>query len=125
MYVQDLDLFVDLFVTAQILEETPALLSLGQLCEDHGYSDEWTSGEKPHLILKMEEIQCKTESYVPIGVPRIINETCKLDHEYLYNIVTAGLNISRFNIESSIYTKSEYTQSSTSHLLHDSTETQK
>ena len=35
-----------LFVTVQILEDTPAVLSLG---EDHGYSHEWTS-PKPHLI---------------------------------------------------------------------------
>ena len=24
-------------------------LSLGKLCEDHGYSYEWASGQKPHL----------------------------------------------------------------------------
>ena len=41
---------LDLFVTIQILEDTPAVLSLSKLCEDHGYSDEWTSGQKPHLI---------------------------------------------------------------------------
>ena len=46
VYVHDLDLFV----TAQILEDTPAVLSLGKLCEDHGYSYEWASGQKPHLI---------------------------------------------------------------------------
>ena len=28
----------NLFVTVQSLEETPAVLSLGTLCEDHGYS---------------------------------------------------------------------------------------
>ena len=27
---------LDLFVTVQLLEETPAVLSLGKLCEDHG-----------------------------------------------------------------------------------------
>ena len=27
----------DLFVTVMLLEETPAVLSLGKLCEDHGY----------------------------------------------------------------------------------------
>ena len=36
VYVHDLDLFV----TLQILEETPAVLSLGTFCEDHGYSYE-------------------------------------------------------------------------------------
>ena len=38
---------LDLFVTVQILEDAPAVLSLGKLCEDHGYSCEWTSGQKP------------------------------------------------------------------------------
>ena len=39
-------------MTVQILEETSAVLSLGKLCQDHGYSYEWASGQKPHLILK-------------------------------------------------------------------------
>ena len=42
VYVFDLDLFVE----AQILEHMSAVLSLGKLCEDHGYSYEWTSGQK-------------------------------------------------------------------------------
>ena len=37
VYVQDLDLFC----TVQLLEETPAVLSLGQLCSEHGCSCEW------------------------------------------------------------------------------------
>ena len=36
VYVYDLDLFA----TVQLLEDTPALLSLGKLCEDHGYTHE-------------------------------------------------------------------------------------
>ena len=32
--------FDDLFVTAQILEDTPAVPSVGKLCEDQGYSNE-------------------------------------------------------------------------------------
>ena len=38
-----------MFLTVKILEDTPAVLSLGKLCEDHGYSDEWTKGQKPCL----------------------------------------------------------------------------
>ena len=41
-YVHDLDLFV----TVQILDDTPAVLSLGKLCEEHSYSCEWASGQK-------------------------------------------------------------------------------
>ena len=31
---------VDMFLTVKILEDTPAVLSCGKLCEDHGYSYE-------------------------------------------------------------------------------------
>ena len=41
LYVKELDLFV----TVKLLEDTPAVLPLGKLCEDHGYSNEWTSGQ--------------------------------------------------------------------------------
>ena len=41
---------LDLFVTAMLLEDTPAVLPLGKLCEDHGYKFHWTSGQKPHPI---------------------------------------------------------------------------
>ena len=40
----------DLFVKVVLLEETPAVFSLEKLCEDHGYTYHWTSGQKPHLI---------------------------------------------------------------------------
>ena len=46
VYVRDLNLFV----TVQLLQETPAVLSRGKLCEDHGYSYEWVSGQKPRLV---------------------------------------------------------------------------
>ena len=40
----------DIFVTVMLLEDTPAVLALGKLCEDHGFSYHWTSGQKPHQI---------------------------------------------------------------------------
>ena len=43
VYVHDLDLFV----MVQILDDTSAVLSLGKLCEEHGYTYEWASGQKP------------------------------------------------------------------------------
>ena len=43
VYVHDLDPFV----TVQLLEDTLAVLSLGNLCEEHGYIYEWASGQKP------------------------------------------------------------------------------
>ena len=56
------------FKTAKLLEDTPAVLSLGKLCEDHGYSYEWTSGQKPQLIKDGRRIKCSTENNVPIVV---------------------------------------------------------
>ena len=40
---------LDLFVIEILLEETPAVLSLGKLCEDHRYTYHFTSGQKPHF----------------------------------------------------------------------------
>ena len=63
-YVHDLDLFV----TVQLLDETPEVLSLGKLCEEHGYSHEWVSGQKPRLTKQGKNI-CKTDTFVRIVVP--------------------------------------------------------
>ena len=65
VYVKELDLFV----RVKLPEDTPAVLSLGTLCDDHGYSYEWTSGQLPHLITNGRRIQCSTENRVPIVVP--------------------------------------------------------
>ena len=59
---------LDSFVTAMLLEETPAVLSLGKLCEDHGCSYHWTSGQKPHLTKIGKRIDCNISNYVPFVV---------------------------------------------------------
>ena len=38
----------DIFLTVKVLEDTPAVLSLGKLCGEHGYSYEWINGQKTH-----------------------------------------------------------------------------
>ena len=48
VYVKELDTFL----TMKVLEDTPAVLSLGELCDEHGYSFEWINGQKPHLKKK-------------------------------------------------------------------------
>ena len=53
----------------QLLDETPAVLSLGKLCEDHGYSYEWVSGQKPRLTKEGKTITCKIDNHVPLVVP--------------------------------------------------------
>ena len=46
VYVSELEKFL----TMKLLEDTPAVQSLGKLCDEHGYSYEWINGQKPHLI---------------------------------------------------------------------------
>ena len=64
VYVRQLDLFVKVL----LLEETPAVLSLGILCEDHGFSYHWISGQKPHLIRNGKRIDCNFSNCVPFVV---------------------------------------------------------
>ena len=53
----------------KVLEDTPEVLSLGNFCDEHGYSCEWINGQKPRLIKHGIRIQCNTENFVPIVVP--------------------------------------------------------
>ena len=39
----------DIFLTMEVLADTPAVLSLRKLFDEHGYSYEWINGQKPHL----------------------------------------------------------------------------
>ena len=60
---------LDMFLTMKVLDNTPAVLSLGKLCDENGYSYEWINGQKPHLIKNGIRIICNTENFVPIVVP--------------------------------------------------------
>ena len=44
VYVKELDMFL----TMKVLEDPLAVLSLGKLCDEHGYTYEWIKGQKPH-----------------------------------------------------------------------------
>ena len=65
MYVQDLDLFV----TVQLLDETPPVLSLGKLCSEHGYSYEWKNCETPRLAQNGNIITCTMDNFAPLVLP--------------------------------------------------------
>ena len=60
---------LDIFLTMKVLENTPAVLSLGKLCDENGYSYEWINGQKLHLIKDGIRIICNTENFVPIVFP--------------------------------------------------------
>ena len=46
VYVKELENIL----TMKVLENTPAVLSLGKLYDENGYSFDWINGQKPHLI---------------------------------------------------------------------------
>ena len=63
--LEDAQVFVhdlNLFVTVQLLEETPAVPSIGKHCEHHGYSYEWVSEDWKTII-------CKTDNFALLVVP--------------------------------------------------------
>ena len=76
VYVRDLDIFL----TMKVLEDSPAGLSLGKLCDENGYSNEWINGQKPHLIRNGVRIQCNTENFVPIVVPGLSASSSSSSH---------------------------------------------
>ena len=51
VFVHDLNFFV----TVQLLEDALAVLSLGKLCVDDGYSYEWVSGQKTTVAQRRED----------------------------------------------------------------------
>ena len=55
----------DVFVT-MMLEDSPAVMSLGLLCDDIGYSFEWNKEESPSLNKHGQILRCKPENHVPI-----------------------------------------------------------
>ena len=65
VYVKELDIFL----TLTVLDNTPAVLSPGKLCDENGYSYDWINGQEPHLIKDWIRIICDTENFVPIVVP--------------------------------------------------------
>ena len=71
VYVKELEMFL----TMKVLENTPAVLSLGKLCDENGYSYEWINGQKPHLIKNGIRIICNTENFVPIVVPGLTSSS--------------------------------------------------
>ena len=85
VYVHELDLFV----TVQILEDTPAVPSLGKLCEDHGYSYEWASGQKPHCVKKVEK-PMRHRKLCTDRCPSIIDRFFQFHCKYISYIGSTG-----------------------------------
>ena len=73
VYVNDFDLLV----TVHFLEDTPLVLSLGQLCEDNGSSHEWTGGQHPRLIKKRQTCSKRHGELRAYCRPGLINRVFK------------------------------------------------
>ena len=71
---------LDIFLTMKVLENTPAVLSLGKRCDENGYSYQWINGQKPHLIKNGIRIQCNTENFVPIVLPGLSTSSSSSSH---------------------------------------------
>ena len=76
VYVKELNIFL----TMKVLENTPAVLSLGKLCDENGYSYQWINGQKPHPIKNGMRIQCNKENFVPIVVPGLSSSSSSSSH---------------------------------------------
>ena len=74
MFVQDLDLFI----TVQLLDETPAVLSLGKLGSEHGYSYEWKDGETQCLTKNGKSTTCTVDNLVLLVVSRLSSHSSSI-----------------------------------------------
>ena len=83
VYVQDLDLFV----TVQILEETPAVLSLGKLCSEHGCSYEWKKRRNSTFDQRWEDNYLHTGQ---LSTSRCIKTVIIFQQHFVFNIEIKG-----------------------------------
>ena len=70
---------LDIFLAVNVLKNTPAVLSLGKLCDESGYSYKWINGQKPHLIKDGIRIICNTENFVPKVAPGLSSSSSGSD----------------------------------------------
>ena len=77
MYVEELDIIL----TMKFLDNTPAVLSLGRLCDENGYSYEWINGQKPHLIKDGIRTICNTEKSFSLWF-----QACQVLPRYLHQL---------------------------------------
>ena len=106
VYVKELDLFV----TVMLLEETPSVLSLGKLCEDHRYTYHWTSGQKITSHQTWQENWLQNIKLCTIRSPSFVSEFLHHSHSYFFIIFITGFRFWRQQIhrKSSTRTKWKY-----------------
>ena len=91
---------LDIFLTMKVLEYTPAVLSLGKLCDDNGYSHELINGQKPHPSKNGIRIPCITEIFVPVVVSSLSNSSSGSDSSTSRTLPRQG---SHYSTSSSVF----------------------
>ena len=76
VYVKELEIFL----TTKVLENTPAVLSLGKIAMKTDILMSGLTVQKPHLIKNGIRIQCNTETFVPIVVPGLLASSSSSSH---------------------------------------------
>ena len=109
-YVHDLDLSV----TVQLLDDTPAILSLGKFCEEIGYSYEWSKRFKTTADPKWEEITLQNGQFRTSCFSWIV---VKFWCQIVFYIATAGFIIELLRIQ-------DYSEVTSRHRGRDSTKSQ-
>ena len=104
-----------------LLEETLTVLPLGKLSQDHGYSYEWTSGQKPQLIKDGRRIKCSTEN----NVPTVVSGSSTIDKLFtLGNTFISNIKIARSN-GSYLYPASTRSESTRARRMNEQKSTKK
>ena len=81
VYVKELDIFL----TMKVLENTPAVLSLGKLCDENGYSYEWINGQKTTSHFKRDSDTVQHGELLHYRCSRLINEFFLQFSSYNFN----------------------------------------
>ena len=74
---------LELFVTVQLLEDTPAVLSSGKLCEEHGYSYACGPVVRQNNFIQYGKLCADC-------CPRIGDRFVQLERKFVFHIVNAG-----------------------------------
>ena len=61
--------YLDMFVTVQLLKDSPAVFSFGKVCEEHGYSCEKKESQPPNFDKNGNVSPCTSDNVVPIVAP--------------------------------------------------------
>ena len=80
VYVEDLEIWV----WAMLVVDSPAVISLGVLCQEYGFTYLWKAGQRPKLSKGSKVIYCVTENFVPAVTISVDKSTPAEDVEVIH-----------------------------------------